>query len=153
MTASYIGVRETRRLIGEYVLTEEDVVAGRQFEDAIACCAAPIEDHHAGKDVRWKYIKGDGYYQIPYRALLPRETDNLIVAGRCLSATHEAQASARNSAQCMAMGEAAGVAASLTLSENVQPRHLEPSHLRNALLDQGTLFKPIPVDISELKYD
>ena len=153
MTASYIGVRETRRLIGEYVLTEEDVVAGRQFEDAICCCAAPIEDHHAGKDVHWKYVEGNGYYQIPYRALLPMEVDNLIVAGRCLSATHEAQASARNSAQCMAMGEAAGVAAMIALSEDVQPRHIELSQLRSALLDQDTLFKPIPREISELKND
>ena len=151
MTASYIGVRETRRLIGEYVLTGEDVVAGRHFEDAIACCAAPIEDHHAGKDVRWKYIEGDGYYQIPYRALLPKEVDNLIVAGRCLSATHEAQASARNSAQCMAMGEAAGVAASIALSVDTQPSDVEVSQLRSALLDQDVIFEPIPIDISELQ--
>jgi len=149
-TASYIGVRETRRLIGEYVLTGADVVEGRQFEDAVACCAAPIEDHHAGKDVRWVYVQGPGYYQIPYRALLPRQVDNLIVAGRSLSATHEAQASARNSAQCMAMGEAAGVAATLALQAGIQPRAVAPDALRAALLDQGILLDPVPVNLSEL---
>jgi hypothetical protein len=152
-TASYIGVRETRRIIGEYVLTGEDVVGGHKFDDAVVCCSAPIEDHHAGKDVRWKYVGGEGYYQIPYRALLPREVDNLIVAGRCLSATHEAQASARNSAQCMAMGEAAGVAATLALEQNAKPRDVEISQLREALLAQDVLLEPIPILKSELKND
>lgn len=150
MTANMIGVRETRRLIGEYVLTGADVVAGRQFEDAVACCAAPIEDHHAGRDTRWQYVQGDGFYQIPYRSLLPKAVDNLIVAGRCLSATHEAQASARNSAQCMAMGEAAGVAATLALEAAAQPKDVSTGTLRAALLEQGVVLDPIPVDISEL---
>jgi hypothetical protein len=150
MTASYAGVRETRRLIGEYVLTGDDVVAGRKFDDAIACCAAPIEDHHSGKDVRWRYVEGDGYYQIPYRSLLPREIDNLLVAGRCLSATHEAQASARNSAQCMAMGEAAGVSAAIALSQVVQPRDVDLRQLRDQLLKEGVILEPVKIDISEL---
>jgi hypothetical protein len=150
MTASYAGVRETRRLIGEYVLTGDDVVAGRKFDDAIACCAAPIEDHHSGKDVHWRYVEGDGYYQIPYRSLLPREIDNLLVAGRCLSATHEAQASARNSAQCMAMGEAAGVSAAIALSQSIQPRDVDLRQLRDELLEEGVILEPVDVDISEL---
>jgi hypothetical protein len=150
-TASYIGVRETRRLIGEYILNGEDVVGGRKFDDATVCCSAPIEDHHAGEDVRWKYVEGDGYYQIPYRALLPREVDNLIVAGRCLSSTHEAQASARNSAQCMAMGEAAGVAATLALTHTTKPREVENQQLRDGLLAQGVLLEPQPMQLSELK--
>jgi hypothetical protein len=150
MTASYTGVRETRRLIGEYVLTGNDVVAGRKFDDAIACCAAPIEDHHSGKDVHWRYVEGDGYYQIPYRSLLPREIDNLLVAGRCLSATHEAQASARNSAQCMAMGEAAGVSAAIALSQSIQPRDVDLRQLRDELLEEGVILEPVDVDISEL---
>ena len=151
MTASHIGVRETCRLIGEYVLTGDDVVSGQQFEDAVACCAAPIEDHHAGTDTRWRYVEGDGYYQIPYRSLMPKNVNNLIAAGRCLSATHEAQASARNSAQCMAMGEAAGVAASLALSADIQPREVPADDLRAALLEQGVVFEPIPVDTRELQ--
>ncbi len=150
-TASHVGVRETRRLIGEYVLTANDVVEGRTFEDGVVCCAAPIEDHHAGKDVRWQYVEGEGYYQIPYRSLLPGNVDNLIVAGRCLSATHEAQASARNSAQCMAMGEAAGAAAHLTLENEIKPRQLEPSSLLSALLSQNVLLKPVPIQLGELQ--
>lgn len=149
-TACYIGVRETRRLIGEHVLTGDDVISGRKFEDAIACCAAPIEDHYSGKDVRWRYVEGDGYYQIPYRTLLPREVDNLLVAGRCLSATHDAQASARNSAQCMAMGEAAGVALAIALSQAIQPRDVDVAQLRDELLGAGVILEPIEVDTREL---
>ncbi len=149
-SASHIGVRETRRLIGEYVLTGEDVVLGRQFEDAVCCCAAPIEDHHAGVDVRWQYVGGPGYYQIPFRSLLPRKIPNLLVAGRCLSATHEAQASARNSAQCMAMGEAAGLAAAVALRLGIPPSALESSYLRDELLKTGVVLEPIPVEIKEL---
>ncbi|WNR42801.1 FAD-dependent oxidoreductase [Paenibacillus roseipurpureus] len=118
-TSHHIGIRETRRIQGEYMLTEEDVVIGRKFEDGIACCGAPVEDHGAGKDTRWVYVKDDGYYHIPYRCLVPKEIQNLLVAGRCLSATHSAQASARNSAQCMAMGQAAGTAAVISLEQHV----------------------------------
>jgi hypothetical protein len=151
-TASHIGVRETRRLIGEYVLTGDDVVEGRTFDDAVVCCSAPIEDHHAGKDVRWRYVEGDGYYQIPYRSLLPKTVDNLLVAGRCLSATHEAQASARNSAQCMAMGEAVGVAATLSLEQGVKPNLIASEVLKETLLQQDVLLEPIPIQLSELKH-
>jgi hypothetical protein len=150
MTASYIGVRETRRIIGDYILNGDDVVSGRKFEDAIVCCSAPIEDHHAGKDVRWRYVEGHGYYHIPYRSLLPKNVRNLLVAGRCLSATHEAQASARNSAQCMAMGEAAGLAASLALNSEQDPADISFNALTTALVDQDVLLEPIPVEISEL---
>lgn len=144
-TACTVGVRETRRLKGEYILTGTDIKGGAKFEDAIACCSAPIEDHHAGKDVDWEFLRAGEYYQIPYRSLLPRKTDNLLVAGRCLSATHEGQASARNSAQCMAMGEAVGVAAALALSNGIPPRQVAHTDLQNRLLEQGVLLKPVEV--------
>jgi hypothetical protein len=150
MTSCHIGVRETRRLVGNYVLTGEDVVAGRKFEDAIACCSAPIEDHHAGKDVRWHYVEGDGYYHIPYRCLMHGGPDNLLVAGRCLSATHDGQASVRSSAPIMAIGEAAGVAGALALADGVKPPALDYSRLRRALLDQGVILEPRPADPEEL---
>ncbi len=137
-TASTIGVRETRRLKGEYILTGNDITHGAKFDDAIACCSAPIEDHHAGNDVRWHFLEPADYYQIPYRSLLPKKTNNLLVAGRCLSATHDGQASARNSAQCMAMGEAAGVAAALALSKGISPRASEyPRNYRNSFIGTG----------------
>lgn len=139
-SSSHIGVRETRRIIGEYVLTEEDVVTGAMFEDAVACCAAPVEEHHAGKETRWAYVLGDGYYHIPFRALLPQRVSNLIVAGRCLSATHGAQASARNSAQCMAMGEAAGTAAFLSKQADCLLRELPFARLRDQLISRQAIL-------------
>lgn len=145
-TASMIGVRETRRLSGEYVLTGDDVVQGAKFEDAIACCSAPVEEHTAGRDVNWRFLKSGDYYQIPYRSLIPRKMDNLLVAGRCSSATHEAQASARNSAQCMAMGEAAGTAAALAVSNAIAPRHIDVKGLQDGLLRQGVILKPVKIN-------
>jgi hypothetical protein len=139
-TSQHIGVRETRRIIGEYVLTEEDVILGRKFEDAIACCGAPVEDHTSGSGTRWAYVQGDGIYQIPYRSLLPKEIDNLIVAGRCLSATHGAQASARNSAQCMAMGQAAGIAAAICGKNKTSFRSLDGQKLKENLVLHGAII-------------
>ena len=133
-TSEHIGVRESRRITGEYVLTEDDVLGGAKFEDAIACCAAPIEDHQAGAGTRWAYVQGDGYYHIPYRSLVPKGLTNLIVAGRCLSATHAAQASARNSAQCMAMGEAAGIAAQLCVESGIAFHAVDPADLSRRIL-------------------
>jgi len=149
-TACGIGIRETRRLKGEYVLTGDDVRKGAKFEDAVACCSAPIEDHVAGKSVRWQYLASDDYYQIPYRSLLPVKNKNLIVAGRCLSATHDGQASARNSAQCMAMGEAAGLAAALCNESGKYPNELDRSLLKKELTEQGVLFAPQEVNLKGL---
>lgn len=111
--STQIGVRETRRVIGDYWLTREDVLGATKFPDAIAKCGAPIEEHHAGGDTRWEYLADGETYDIPYRALLPRGLDRVIVAGRCLSASHDAHASVRSIGQCLAMGQAAGVAAAI----------------------------------------
>ncbi|MGM0834799.1 MAG: FAD-dependent oxidoreductase [Bacillota bacterium] len=142
-TSQYIGVRETRRILGEYVLTEEDVVEGRKFDDVIACCGAPVEDHQSGSGTRWVYVKGDGIYQIPYRALLPKLVDNMIVAGRCLSATHGAHASARNSAQCMAMGQAAGTAAAISMKENKAFRDINVENLKTRLVEDDAILNEV----------
>ncbi len=149
-TAPTIGIRETRRLQGEYVLSGEDVRGGAKFDDAVACCSAPIEDHNAGKGVGWEFLKSGDFYQIPYRALLPKRTRNLIVAGRCLSATHEGQASARNSAQCMAMGEAAGVAAAMAISRGVSPKQINTAELQERLRKQGVLLQPLEIEAEGL---
>ena len=110
--APYIGVRESRRLIGQYILTAEDVLSGKKFEDAIADSNWPIDIHPSkiGEKGQLRHPPKNDYYQIPLRSLLPKENEikNLIVAGRCLSATFEAQGSARIQANCWAMGEAAG---------------------------------------------
>ena len=116
--APLIGVRESRRLIGQYVLTADDVLSARKFDDAIANSNWPIDIHPS--TIRRGEVTSplrrppeNDYYQIPLRSLLPKENEikNLIVAGRCLSATFEAQGSARIQANCWAMGEAAGILA------------------------------------------
>ncbi len=113
--APHIGVRESRRLIGQYVLTADDILSGRKFEDAIASSNWPIDIHPSklNEKGQLRHPKDGDYYQIPLRSLLPKETEikNLIVAGRCLSATFEAQGSARIQANCWSMGEAAGLLA------------------------------------------
>ena len=110
----------------------------------------PIEDHFSGKGVHWKFLKDGNYYQIPYRSLLPKKTANLIVAGRCLSSTHEGQASARNSAQCMVMGEAAGLAAALCIETQVDVDKLNIDLLQKELLKQGVLLKPVEANLKGL---
>ena len=109
-----IGVRETRRVYGDYRLTRDDVLAARSFDDGIGLCGAPIEDHHAGADTDWQYLPDGEAVSIPYRSLVVRDAANVLVAGRCFSATHDAHASVRSMAQCMAMGQAAGTAAAMS---------------------------------------
>ena len=132
-TSPAIGVRESRRIVGEHVLTAEEILSARQFDDQIARCGAPIEEHHAGDDTRWVYLDEGATYGVPYRSLQPQKLENVLVAGRCFSATHEAHASARSMATCMAMGQAAGTAAALT----VEPKRLDPAGLRARLRENG----------------
>lgn len=133
-----IGVRETRRIKGEYWITREDVLSARKFPDAIAQCGAPIEEHHAGGDTRWEYLPDGKTVDIPYRALLPQGPVNVIVAGRCLSASHEAHASIRSIGQCLAMGQAAGLAAALAKDGEVHG--VDVNELRSRLLEMGAVL-------------
>jgi hypothetical protein len=139
-TSVRIGVRETRRLVGQYVLTRDDVLTGRDFPDAVARCGAPIEDHDGGESTIWAYVGGQPSgktYAIPYRCLLTNELDNLVVAGRCLSASHDAHASVRSMAQCMALGQAAGTAAALATDGLVTG--LAADVLRERLAEAGAI--------------
>jgi len=142
-TSPAIGIRESRRVHGDYVLTRNDVLSGRRFADEVALCGAPIEDHHAGKDTEWRYVGGGGVYGLPYRCLLPKGVESLVVAGRCFSATHDAHASARSMATCMAMGQAAGAAAAIAAASGSTPRSLDPATLRARLLEEGALLEPL----------
>ena len=145
-TSPAIGIRESRRVHGDYVLTREDVLTGQRFDDEIALCGAPIEDHHAGGDTEWRYVGEDGgpaVYGIPYRCLLPAGIEGLLVAGRCFSATHDAHASARSMATCMAMGQAAGTAAAVAAAAGMMPRQLDVGDLRRRLADDGALLSPL----------
>lgn len=139
-----IGVRETRRIYGEYRLTREDVLAAREFEDQIGLCGAPIEDHHAGSDTRWQYLPEGRCVGIPFRTLVPRGAENLLVAGRCFSATHDAHASVRSMAQCMAMGQAAGTAAALAVPRGGGVREVPFTLLRDRLRHLGAVLETPP---------
>jgi glycine/D-amino acid oxidase-like deaminating enzyme len=132
-TSPAIGVRESRRIVGEHVLTADEILAATRFTDQIARCGAPIEEHHAGDDTRWVYLEEGATYGVPFRALQPRELANVLVAGRCFSATHDAHASARSMATCMAMGQAAGTASALS----DEPKHLDSERLRRQLRADG----------------
>jgi hypothetical protein len=126
-----IGIRETRRIEGEYVLTGEDVLGARTFGDGICLAAWPIELHDpAGPDTVRRHLEGDQTYQIPYRSLVPLRVEQLLVAGRCLSSTREGNGSARVMAYAMAMGQAAGTAAALALEAGVTVRQVRPEVLR-----------------------
>ncbi len=132
-----IGIRETRRVYGDYRLTKDDVLAARRFDDEIGLCGAPIEDHHGGADTVWQYLPDGEVVGIPYRSLLVRDASNVLVAGRCFSATHDAHASVRSMAQCMAMGQAAGTAAALAVASGRSPRDVPASEVRDRLRADG----------------
>ena len=137
-TAPMVGVRETRRIVGEYVLTAEDVLEARKFEDGIAKNCYPIDIHNpTGEGTVLRRLPPDEYHEVPYRCLVPLEIDNLLVAGRCISATFEAQGSIRIQANCRAFGEAAGVAAALCASGDLVPRELPPEELIGVLRANG----------------
>jgi glycine/D-amino acid oxidase-like deaminating enzyme len=138
--STQIGVRESRRVFGDYRLTREDVLSARKFEDAIAKCGAPIEDHHAGSDTKWEYLPEGETYDIPYRCLLPQKVEGLLIAGRCLSAEHDAHASVRSMGQCMAMGQAAGVAAVIASRQGKTPREISTEDLQTRLRQIGAII-------------
>ena len=139
-TAATVGVRESRRILGEYELTDDDVRSGRQFDDSVALGGFPIDSH----DPIGPGLDGTEHvrraYGIPYRTLLPRGVDRLLVAGRCISASRRALASARITGTCMAMGQAAGTAAALVALSNHSLRELDPGRLRSTLTKQGAIL-------------
>ena len=134
-----LGIRETRRVIGGYMLSGEDVLGCASFEDSIGVNGWPMESHVAG-DVVFRFPpipESRGFNQLPYRMLVPERIDNLLVAGRCASMTHDGQSAARVSGACLAMGEAAGGAATLALSGNTIPRDIAVEKLQQQLREQG----------------
>jgi len=139
-SGAQIGVRESRRIRGDYALTGDDVIEARKFPDGIARSSYPIDIHNpAGSGTSIREVPAGDYYEIPYRCLLPVGVDNLLVAGRCVSSTHEGQASLRVMPQCFAMGEAAGVAAAMAVRLRLSPREVAAEELREALRAQGQI--------------
>ncbi|MDF2926807.1 MAG: FAD-dependent oxidoreductase [Paenibacillaceae bacterium] len=137
-TGAQIGVRESRRIDGQYALQADDVIAGRRFEDVIARSGYPIDIHDpSGKGVTAAWVQGDGAYDIPYRSLLPKKIVNLLAAGRCISTSHEALATTRLTPSCMATGQAAGTAAGLAIAGGCLPAGVDVKQLQAILTGQG----------------
>ncbi len=139
-TAPSLGLRESRRIMGEAVITGNDLMEQREWPDAIGYGSFYIDIHNpAGPGMggqTWRPPRGF-YYQIPYRALVPKKVDNLLVAGRCISADHVALGSLRIMGTCTVMGEAAGAAAVLSIHDEVSPRHVDTERLAGQLRKQG----------------
>lgn len=137
--APQVGVRETRRVLGDYQLTEQDVLTCASFDDTIGVNGWMIEEHVAGNIAfKWQNIPHcRGFNHLPYRMLLPLGLDNLLVAGRCASMTHMGQSAARVSGACFVMGQAAGTAAAMAISHDQIPRHVDVPTLQQRLVQQG----------------
>ena len=141
--ARQIGVRETRQVVGLYTLTGEDAAGCRQFEDAIAqCCyAIDIHDPDSEKTMLREFRRGT-HYDIPWRCLIPAQgPSNLVVGGRCISATQEAMSSFRVSPSVMAIGEAAGVTAALAAMNGGDVRKVSPDDVRKRLSETGAILE------------
>lgn len=137
-TALQIGIRESRMVEGEYVLTQEDLKSLARFEDAIAVANYDIDIHNPeGTGTSHYYFEDGTWYQIPYRCLLPKGCENLLVAGRCISSTHEAQASYRIMPFCAELGQAAGAAVSVAVKNNTTLRGVDIRELQSILRNEG----------------
>jgi len=136
--AAQLGIRETRRVRGRYVLTGDDIRAGRSFSDGIAVGAYPLDIHPAkGGDLKFTTLGADHSYEIPYRCLVPDGLNNAVVAGRGISATHEAHASVRVMPIGMAIGQAAGAAAAMMAQGNMPASEVNSPRLRRSLEEAG----------------
>jgi glycine/D-amino acid oxidase-like deaminating enzyme len=138
-TAAQIGVRETRRVVGRYQLSLDDLIAGRRFPDGVAACAFGVDIHEPAPGTGVPSGHGARMlpYEIPYRCLVPADLDGLLVAGRCISGTHEAHASYRVTGTCVATGQAAGLAAAWSSARAIPPSQIDGAELRGALVEYG----------------
>ena len=123
--------------MGEYVLAEDDVLGVRKFEDGIGRSAWPIERHVRGGETLWRFLERGSWYTIPYRCLVPRGVDNLLVAGRCISTDRQVNGSTRIMACCLNTGEAAGMAAAMALKQDTDVRAVNTDTLRTRLKEEG----------------
>ncbi len=151
-----IGVRETRRVYGEHRLTKEECMAGQLPDDRIFLCGAPIEDHrlgpNGGLETYWEYIPGNGVYGVPYGTIVPKKSQTIWVVGRCFSATHDAHASCRSMAQTMSMGQAAGLAAVLSIQKDKAAFELPIDLLADELRRVGAILD-VPDTLADTSRD
>jgi hypothetical protein len=147
MPNAFVGVRETRNVRGLYELNENDIRVGAKFEDSIGQGCFPVDIHHPdGKSQEHIDIGGDGSYDIPYRSLVPQGTQNLLVAGRCISVSEYAHGATRNMAPCMTTGESAGIAAALCAQGDTACADLPMARLQPALLKAGVYLGEDKID-------
>lgn len=141
-----VGVRESRRIIGEYILTEQDMIENTEFQDTIALCSYPVDLHPAkgaltGTSYKKEHTDVADVYEIPFRILLTRDLDNVLTAGRCVSATHEALGAIRIMPSVFAMAQAAGTAAALAVRSDIKLKQLDTKRLQEILEEQGQCLK------------
>jgi hypothetical protein len=167
-TPTHVGLRESRQVVGGYWLTGPDVVEARKFDDAVARCGYWIDIHcprglveggdvhlcsihckktdcymltdHADQLPDEMYPPEGDWFEIPYRSLVPREMDGLVISGRCISGDHQAMGAYRVMGPCMAIGQAAGTAAAMAALDNSQPRNVDVSALRDRLTADGAML-------------
>lgn len=139
--ANRIGVRESRKLKGVHILTAEELERGVYFPDTVALGNYGVDIHNpTGTGTTVHYLSDEAYYSIPYRSLLPKEYDNLLVAGRCLSATHEAQSAVRIMPTCVCMGQAAGIAAAVAAETGIALSGVDTDAVRRRLTERGAVL-------------
>jgi hypothetical protein len=139
--AIFPGVRETRHIDGLYEISDDDVNSGRKFEDTIGQVCFPVDIHAPDTgQATFHQIGADGAFDIPYRALVPKDLQNVLVAGRCISVTSYAHGATRNMAPCLVMGESAGVATALAAENNVSMPELDVGHLQDVLEERGVFL-------------
>ncbi|MCL5025115.1 MAG: FAD-dependent oxidoreductase [Chloroflexi bacterium] len=151
-TADQLGIRETRRIVGEHILTAEEILNGAKFPDRIARGGRALNVHsedggtlaegHGGQ--KWLEIRGGQAYDVPYRCLLPKNVEGLLVVGRCVSVDHMGLGSMRGEPLCMATGQAAGVAAALASKLKLSPRQVDISQIQQVLVEQNADLGSIP---------
>ena len=138
--ASTLGVRESRHIVGRYCLTVEDIMARKRFRDAICTFGYAVDAHDStGGGVHFQCV--NDWYTIPYRCLLPKDCQNLLAAGRCISGTSGAAASYRVMPACVATGEAAGTAAAIALNDGVTPGNVNIEKLKKTLISNGAVIR------------
>jgi hypothetical protein len=143
-TGVEVGVRETRRITGEYTLTVDDILEAHKFEDIVARGSYPVDIHNPkGSGTILKHLAPGESYDIPLRCLIPQKVDNLLTAGRCISGTSEALASYRIMPISMATGQAAGVCAALSINHKKKPRNMAYQSIQKELLRQGANLRGI----------
>lgn len=139
-----IGVRESRRIMGDYTLSADDLLQARRFDDVIARCSYPLDIHNpAGSGTTLRRLPPGEAFDIPLRTLLPRQVERLLVAGRCISGSHEAHSSYRIMPTSMITGQAAGVCAALAVRRGITPRQVETAAVQRELLRQGADLRGI----------